>query len=350
MFFKKASSDKARDFWNWFTRNNSKYLFLSEVDEEEKNKLMQELLSHLHEYCEHLYFEVGGHSKDDKVDLVITAEGIVKHFDKVEELVDAAPELSSWRFLKFRQPHGPGIRAEFAGRIFDPEEIIFISLYSEEDPDGIGIQVCYPDFNEEERNIFINGTYILLDSLIGERSVALDIEHLDVIKTPEDISEDDYPRLSHLAQTIKERKIFKYPGENYDVIEHIDADGYLTFITANLAYRDFRFKQEFPWFLKITMNVKVYNENGHPLPEEAEVLNSFEEFLDKKIKEGTVAHYIGRTTLYKKREILYFLAEPEKVKSILQHILADDDAIRNFQFHIEQDSEWNNAKGILRKG
>jgi hypothetical protein len=280
MLFRKTSKEKAREFWNWFQKNNSKYLFLNEVDEEEKNKLMGELLANLHNYCEHLYFEVGGHSQDDRIDLVITAEGIVKHFAKVEELVDAAPDLPTWRFIKFRQPHGAGIKAEFSGRIFDPEEIIFISLYSEEDPDGIGIQVCYPDFNEADRNVFVNGTYILLDSLIGERSVALDIEHLDVIKTPDDISEADYPRLSYLGQMIRERKVFKYPGENYDVIEHIDKNGYLTFITVNLAYKNFRFKKEFPWLLQLVMHFKADNENGHPLPDVAGIVNWCVEFID----------------------------------------------------------------------
>lgn len=347
MLFKKTSKEKAAEFWNWFSRNNHKYLFLGEIGDDEKNRMLDELLAHLHRYCEHLFFEIGGHPKDDHVDLIITAEGIAEHFDKVEELVDAAPVIKGWRFLKFRQPHGPGFRANYGGKVFDPDQIIFIPLYNEEIPEAIAIRVCYPDFTEEEKSVFINGTYITLDSLIGEKSVVQDVDYFDVVRTPEDISEDDYPRLSSIGQYIKERKHYKYPGEKFDVVEQTDKDGYLTFVTVNFAYRDFRYKDSFPWFMKITMKVNAYNENGHPEEEEAEVLNSFEDFLDATIKEHGIAHYIGRTTLYKKREILYYVDDPGKIKAALENVQHGADAVRDFQLTLEKDPAWRNVGQIL---
>ena len=55
--------EKIKFFWEWFQANNHKYLFLNDVSEDEKENLMNEFLSHLHEYCDELYFEMGGHCK-----------------------------------------------------------------------------------------------------------------------------------------------------------------------------------------------------------------------------------------------------------------------------------------------
>jgi hypothetical protein len=347
MLFKKTSKDKVKEFWNWFARNNHQYLFLSDVDDDEKNAMMEKFLERLHQYCEHLYFEIGAHPKDDKVDLIITADGIIEYFEKVEELVDAAPDIPGWQILKFRQPHGPGFTADYGDKVFDPEEIIFIPLYNEDMPDAIAIRVCYPDYAEDEKNTFISGTYITLDSLIGEKSAVMDIDYLDVVMTPEEISPDDYPRLSSIGQYIRERKHFKYPGEKFDIIERTDDEGYLTFITANFAYKGFRYKNLFPWFLKIMVKIKQYNENGHPEEEEAEVLNSFENFLEGKMKESCIVHYIGRSTLYKKRAVFFYLDNPETVKDTLQSIADSPDAMRSFQFEIEKDPEWHRVEYIL---
>lgn len=339
----------ANQFWQWFTENSHKYLFLSEVDEAEKDKLMDEILVHLHAYCDHLYFQIGGDPKEDRIEFVITAEGAVDYFEKVEELADAAPDFPRWKVVKYKQPQGPGFITEYEGKVFDPDKIVFIPLRNEENPEGVGIQVCYPDYKKAERNTFVNGTYLMLDALIGEKSSTLDIDYLDVIKTPKGVSAEHYPVLSSIGELIRERKIYKYPGESYNVIEHTDENGYLTFITANFAYKNFKYTNEFPWFLKIIINVNDYNENGHPEDEEAEILNSFEDFLDSNIKALTIAHYIGRTTLYKKREILYYLQEADKAEQFFNDLKKGTDAIRDFQFVIENDTTWNNVKDILEK-
>ncbi len=349
MLFKKEGSPKARKFWKWFSANNHSYLFLSEVDDQEKERIMDDLLVHLHEFCEHLFFEIGGHPKDEHMELVITAEGVREYFVKVEELVDAAPDLPRWRVVKFKQPNGPGFVLDYQGRKFDPETIMFVPLHSEDHPESIGIRVCYPDYSEEEKNIYLNGTYIVIDSLIGEQSAVLDIDYLEIAGIPEDAEEEDYPSLSSLGQLIKERKIFKYPIERFRVVESSDSNGYLIFITANFSYLDFKYKKEFPWLLMITLPVLEYNENGHPTGEEAEALNSFENFLEHEIRETCIAHYIGRITLYKKRELYYHVNVPEALNSRLNQLLHQPDVTRDFDFRIEKDEEWKVAFSILRE-
>ena len=47
---------------------------------------------------------------------------------------------------------------------------------------------------------------MILDTIIGEKSVALDIDHMEVIKTPENISELDFGHLSNIGEYISEKK------------------------------------------------------------------------------------------------------------------------------------------------
>lgn len=340
---------KGLDFWNWFKANNARFLFLNEVDEQEKEKMMDDLLEQLHGYCKYLFFEIGSHPKDSVCELIITAEGNTDYFDKVETLVDLAPEIKEWQFLKYRQPHGKGFSVDYGGRVFDPEKTIFILLYSEEKPESIGIQVCYPDYTEEERQMFMHGTFIMVDTLIGERSAALDLDYLDVVKTPDDLIDSDYPLLSSLPELITDRKVNKYPVDNFAVFEHTDENGYLTFITANLSYKNFSYRNEFPWFTRVVINTKSYNENGHPDDEEAEILNAFEDLIEKSLKEVTATQYIGRTTLYKKRELLYYVKDLRAAEYMLNSIRDDESTVRQFNFSIDADPEWQKVEYIFQK-
>jgi len=75
---------KEQQFWDWFKENEAKYFFLNQInDDNEKERLLVDFLSHLHEYCDQLFFEVGGYP-NEKQDLIITAEGDMTFFDKVK--------------------------------------------------------------------------------------------------------------------------------------------------------------------------------------------------------------------------------------------------------------------------
>ncbi len=167
---------------------------------------MDEFLNELHKFNEDIYFEIGGHPKDEKVELVISAEGIVEHFPAVEKLTSFAPEYKNWNIIAFKPPMGTGFSLNYRGKKFDPEKIIYIPLTAKQDPKAIGFNVCYPDFEESEKEIFVNGTYLILDTIIGEKSCALDIDHMEVIRTPENIVDYNFGHLSNIAEFITERK------------------------------------------------------------------------------------------------------------------------------------------------
>ena len=52
----------ANSFWDWFKVNNSQFFFLNQINNnEEKERIMNVLQEKLAEYCQSLYFEIGGH-------------------------------------------------------------------------------------------------------------------------------------------------------------------------------------------------------------------------------------------------------------------------------------------------
>ncbi|MBV6645607.1 MAG: hypothetical protein KI790_09170 [Cyclobacteriaceae bacterium] len=197
------TSSRIQQFWSWFSANHDQFLSFHETDESEKERLLDELLVALHEYNKNLFFEIGIDPEDEKKELIITAEGVVEHFSAVEELVDQAPALEEWIFIKFRQSK-KGVSTQIDGKDFDPEEVIFIPLTNDSDPEAIGIHVCYPDMRDADKEMYLVGTFIMLDTVIGEKATALNIDYLDVVPTPTDIQKIEYWYLSDIQSYIDE--------------------------------------------------------------------------------------------------------------------------------------------------
>ncbi len=193
---------KASDFWNWFELQQSGYLFINEVAPDEKERLLDELMSELHRFNEHLYYEIGGNASGEQLELILSAGGMTEHFPAVELLADLAPSLKNWQVIRFKPPMGSDFQLEIGGRIFDPNQIQFIPLQSEKNPHKTGILVCYPDYSDEHQQLFLQGTHLLLDTLLGEKSAAMDIHHLEIGLFPEAAAEFETKPLSEIGSYI----------------------------------------------------------------------------------------------------------------------------------------------------
>ncbi len=198
--------NQAIEFWNWFNQNQNQFLFLTQVDENERDRLLNGLLEQLHLYDENLYYEIGGNPNADKVDLIISAGGIVDYFESVENLVAQAPEFKNWNIIAFKPPMPEDHTISINDIKFDAKKIIFIPLESVDEPNAVAIRVCYPDLDEENRNLFISATFLLLDALVGEKATALEIDYIEVEKTPEDIAEYPFLHLNDIGNYIIEIK------------------------------------------------------------------------------------------------------------------------------------------------
>ena len=98
---KRFSVARAKKFWNWFAQNHQAFLFLREVEQQERDRLSSLLLQALHEYNEHLFYQIGGVPGSVEMELIISAEGDIDFFPDVEFLLNQAPTIDPWIFIPF---------------------------------------------------------------------------------------------------------------------------------------------------------------------------------------------------------------------------------------------------------
>jgi hypothetical protein len=100
IFMTKSPESK---FWTWFEKENKRFLNIQNLDKRLLEKHLDEILSELHKYDDNLGIQLGGKSKE-KTELIITAAGNVEYFDKVNQLVGAAPSIDKWEIIALMPP------------------------------------------------------------------------------------------------------------------------------------------------------------------------------------------------------------------------------------------------------
>ncbi|MFI5131645.1 MAG: hypothetical protein ACHQFX_16705 [Chitinophagales bacterium] len=175
-------------FWEWFKENNIAYTFLDSVEHEAKEKLLDDFLEQLHGYCDKLYFEIGG-DPGDNTELIITAAGNTDYFNKAEELIAEAPEIDRWVFIALKPPIPGHFKSEWGGLRLNTEEMWFLPL-SKANSTDLGFRICLKnhDLIKNDKDL-MPLLYMMLDTILGERSAALDIKHVGIGLQPDDPKE-----------------------------------------------------------------------------------------------------------------------------------------------------------------
>lgn len=189
-------------FWEWFSAHHSAYLQIDDKDDDEIDYLLNELLQHLHAYCDKLYFKIGGPDPAIK-EFIITAEGDPEFFDKAEDLVQIAPRLKGWKLIALSPPaeeleetiHYDGLELHI-------DDIWFIPLDSKEEPHKFGIRVCIGHFDPAEEEKYFYAVNYLLEKMLGEKDNALIIQYMEVSNLPATPEEDGLFRLEDLPSYI----------------------------------------------------------------------------------------------------------------------------------------------------
>lgn len=194
-------------FWKWFESNQSEYLYLDTVAPVQKEELLNQLLNRLHEYCDKLYFQVGGNPDKLRRELVITAEGNLEYFEAVEKLIAAAPKFENWRIIAFKQPMGIDFITTYEGLTLDPKSIWFLPLSNSKKPEMIGIRVCIHNYDSNEAKKYKLAVYQILDTILGEKATATEIDYLDVESLSNyDLEKDGLIKLVELPSYLTSKK------------------------------------------------------------------------------------------------------------------------------------------------
>ena len=94
----------------------------------------------------------------------------------------------------------------YEGTQFDPRQMWFLPLENESRPGDLGIQVAVPGLDGMDKTTAHNAVLVILDTGIGERSAALDLQYTAVTQLPPDPVSEGYIELPELADYIAWRK------------------------------------------------------------------------------------------------------------------------------------------------
>jgi hypothetical protein len=202
---KEKNMSKEEKFWNWFKKSNSRYYFLNQIsDRAQKEKLLDEFLEHLHSYCDKLFFEIGG-IPNENMELIISAGGDKNFFSVAEVLIQHAPKIDDWRFIALKPPMGTTFISNYENIELNPQKMWFLPLENDDNPEQLGLRLYFEKFAKQNDDLFLNAGYQILDTLLGEKNTALQIQHVEVEKLPKDPAKNGLMKMKDLPEYIRWR-------------------------------------------------------------------------------------------------------------------------------------------------
>jgi hypothetical protein len=353
-FFKKIFSKpdapilSNEDFWNWFIKNEKSFHDTVKKQANIEENFFDKISPKLNELKEG-FFYLTGMLDDDTVELVLTADGIIKNFVFVEQLVQDAPQIKGWKFTALKPPmEDDKFGVEMAGYKINTDNIYFYSNDNPNQPDEIDITLVYEDLNDENRSTISNGIYIFLDNYLGEINFATLIDNITIIGRD---------RVEKILISVKKLKPFliwrekefveKYEDAKINTEDHKHSvfkgesqNGKPLFAAINTELLAWNNKASHPWMLKFELFYDGSKNDGLPDDRVFELLNTIEDDIISELKAVNGRLNIGRETGENVR-IVYFACNEFRESSIIaQQILEKHKRNLNMSYEIYKDKYW----------
>jgi len=193
-------NDRIEEFWAWFATHKLEFSRLTLGE-----PFWDIALEQIKKVDEHLWFELSRNSHPAR-EFIVTAEGHVSSFPVAEELVRLAPNIAGWAFIALKPPQGFRFTTTYEGTRFDPRQMWFLPLESESQPRDLGLRIAVPGLNCTDAGTAHSAVLVILDTGLGERSAALDLQHVEVTELPNAPESLGYIELPELADYIRWRK------------------------------------------------------------------------------------------------------------------------------------------------
>lgn len=117
-----------KHFWDWFQQKNNESHIVDCKTKEERSKWYKELCRNLESYygADLRPLLITG-DEYGMAAIIFTAEGDESYFDKIEELVEAAPPIERWTFIALKPPMPPAgsLEKNFPSLKLEPDELFF---------------------------------------------------------------------------------------------------------------------------------------------------------------------------------------------------------------------------------
>lgn len=336
------------DFWNWFVKNEKIFFNTVKSQSDIEKKIFNKLSLKLDELKEGFFYLIGM-LDDNTVELIFTADGIIKNFVFVEQLVNAAPEIRGWKFTALKPPlELERFGIEMSGQNFNTENIHFYANDDPSRPDEIDITIVCDNLNEENRSVLSNGVFIFLDNYLGELNFAILIDNITIIGK-EEVEKECVPVYKLKPFLIWREKEFieKYEDVKIDAGHHTHSilkgeskNGTPVIAVINTELLAWNNKASHPWLLKFQLFYDGSKNDGMPDNNMSEQLYSIEDDILSKLKDVNGHLNLGRETFDGVR-IIYFACNEFRESSIIaDEIIKKYSKELNITYEIYKDKYW----------
>ena len=182
-------------FWTWFNDNHKQLQSIRTLSPKEQKHYIFWLNWHLHFYAPGLDFIlIFPKREQDKIQMIITANGNPDYFEKVEEIVKAASHPKRWEFTAFVQPAHDYEELEkgldkpyvFQDITLKTSDLKFKPLEYEGEM-KIDMIIYLKNFTVySQKDKLLQFIFIMMQDLIGEKSLYENINFVQLAQMPND--------------------------------------------------------------------------------------------------------------------------------------------------------------------
>jgi len=342
-------NDHAAAFWKWFVENEVRFRQVEKTNSEEALIFLDDLIGEMKPFNPWLKALAGPYG-NDKHELIITADGDIALFCKVEELVQAAPAVEGWVITAHKPPLGfEGISIDMYDKEFNAKSMSFFPILNDHYPDEVDIRLTHTEYDSEEDKQFQAGGMIYLENGLGEINVATKIDRYEVGPTPTVDKAVELIPVSKLNDYLNWREkefVEKYesvnidrPQEEFHHLEAEDGDGKPLVAIVDAGFSEWGFKPAYPWLLQ----VDIQFEGDHTgLPDEKQLLElrAIEDEIRALFPEDGSIWFIGHRTYDHFRNIFFYSNEFRKNAMMLHNYIEIKSWDYDVVFFIRKDKYW----------
>jgi hypothetical protein len=343
-------------FWNWFVLHEKSFFHTIEsrnnVERDFLNKIMPKL-----QQLNDQFYSLAGMYDDTTAELIISAEGDIKTFVFVEELVAAAPAIEGWKFTALKPSHGiMDMSIQMDGYLFDSSKLSFFSNPHADYPDEIDITMVHADFNETDEKTIANGTFIYLDNALGELNVATLLDSIQVGSGAPGQELINIEKLQDFLLWREKEFVEKYKGARYNTEndEHAVLEGkddkdlpVIAIIDQELLQWDA--KPSHPWLMAIEIKYEEGN-NGLPDSDTYELIRQFEDELFEQLPDSEGYLNPARETYNGTRTIYFACKEFRNSSKIAAACIYNYQEKLDISYDIYKDKYWMSVERFMTTG
>ena len=334
------------EFWHWFEDNAETLKDAVLRQDDLQKEFIEPVFKNLEKISEGVFLLIGK-EEDGTIDIIFTADGIIKNFPIVNSFVEQAPNIPDWKFTAFKPKVDLGDKGIHVKNLsITNTSLQFYPSIEEKYPDEINIHLVYTgEVSPEDLNLAENASFIYVENLIGEINLATRIDQLKFDPNPaSDLELVSIEKLEAYLSMREKEFVELYEGVVYQTQEDTysslewESEGKKVLGTCNSELIKWDKKATHPWMVVIMVDFGPYQKSGLPTSDLLDEIQAFEDNLEEKLPDSDGYLQVGKTSGKGERTIYYACKEFYLPIQILEELR--DQYPFNYDYEVFKDKYW----------